>query len=125
MRFSCGAEADLANDVGVALEPKRLVAKRRRGARRSEVEEHPVGTRNALFVKHHFRVELDDDADGVGKDGAVDASNRRGWPREMGALGPTWAAITGRPARSVTRFERPDPMASMAAGTRFTILLVG
>jgi len=61
------------------LEPDGLVAQRRDRARRRQIEKDSVGAGNALFVKLDLRIELDDDADDVGKHGALNASNRRGW----------------------------------------------
>jgi len=65
------ADADLTNDVGVALEPHRVAGDRRRGARAGQVDEHPRGIGNALLVERYLGVELYRDPDGIGQRGAA------------------------------------------------------
>jgi len=53
------AEADLPDDIGIAVEPKRLVDKRRGGTRWREIHEHAVRAGDPFFVERDLAVKLD------------------------------------------------------------------
>ena len=63
------ADADLADDVGVAFEAERLIDSSGPGAGARQIDEHARRIGDALVVERHFAVELDRDPHGVRQHG--------------------------------------------------------
>src|SRR5262245_55171995 len=71
------SEADLADDIAVAVEPDRAIDKFRSRLGRRKVDKHPHRVRQTLVVElRHFAVELDNDPYGIWQNQPPDSANR-------------------------------------------------
>jgi hypothetical protein len=66
------SDADLPDDVRIHVEANRPVDQRPVGAGRREIEEDPLGIRDAFLVERNFAIDFDRDAHGIGEDRAAD-----------------------------------------------------